>query len=217
MARDDAQAAPERILPTTRFRHDGLYLRFAGGLGILRDRAESGEGFRHPSSGEFKAFDGAGSGMAAATEVALGATPGGGFAIGGAIYTATVPSLEMDDTGVSEGRYDYELSQLALFALHADFYPDPEQGLHFQAGLGLAAYIAGMGFPVGQGQDARAHTSTGFGLMLGAGHEWWVAEQWSMGLLARMLYAWTGGVDPESLGWNHKTFAPTLMVTATYH
>jgi hypothetical protein len=206
-----------RIGPPGVYAHDGLYLRFAGGLGIGRDRAESSAGFEDITSGEDQSFDGAGSAFSAATEVAIGFTPIRGLVLGGAIYTATIPSLEIDDPGIGSGSYEYEVSQLAIFSPHIDFYLNPDRGLHFQGGFGFAAYIAGLAAPAAAGRETRAHTATGLGFMLGIGHEWWVGEQWSLGLLARVLYAWTEGSDPESITWSHKTLAPTALVTATYH
>jgi hypothetical protein len=206
-----------RIGPPGVREHDGLYLRFAGGLGIGRDRAESSEDFENIDTGDAESFDGAGSAFAAATEVAIGFTPLRGLVLGVAVYSATIPALELESTSIADGSYEYEVSQLAIFSPHVDFYLNPDRGLHFQGGFGFATYIAGQAYPSLDGPDARAHTATGLGFMLGVGHEWWVGDQWSLGLLARVLYAWTDGSDPESVDWSHKTLAPTAMITATYH
>ena len=206
-----------RVGPPGVYRHDGFYMRLAGGIGSGRDSAESSEDFDDFDTGEPTSFDAAGSGFAAATEIAVGFTTSFGLVLGAGVYTAVIPALEMDGATIGSGKYEFATSQLALFSPFADFYPDPDAGLHFQGGFGFAVYVAGQAYPATSGEDARAHTATGPGFMLGVGYEWWVAEQWSLGLLGRVLYAWTDGTDPESVSWSHKTLSPTLMVTATYH
>lgn len=206
-----------RVGPPGVYRHDGLYLRFAGGIGLGSNSSESSEDFSDVDSGEPASFVGEDSAFAAATEVALGFTAVPGLVVGVGIYTVVIPALEMEGVASGRGKYEFDTSQLALFSPFADFYVDPDAGLHFQAGFGLAAYVAGQAYPSGEGEGTRAHTGTGPGLMLGVGHEWWVAEQWSLGLLGRVLYAWTDGSDPEAVAWSHTTLSPTAMITATYH
>lgn len=196
--------------------HGGFYLRLAGGIGFGSDGAESGDSFENPKSGDPARYDARASGFAYATEIAVGFTALPGTVIGAGVYTVTLPSPTAGDVNLSPADYDFEVSQLALFAPHLDFYPMPERGLHFQAGVGVATLVMGQAIPT-QGPDARAHTAVGPGFMLGIGHEWFVGPEWSMGLCARMLYAWSSGTDPESVDWSHNTVAPTLMITATYH
>jgi len=33
--------------------------------------------------------------------------------------------------------------------------------------------------------------------MLGIGHEWWIGEQWSTGILVRATSGWVSGTDPS--------------------
>jgi hypothetical protein len=206
-----------RTEPPNKYRHDGFYLRLAGGIGIGRDSAESDARYETGRTPGLVAFEGAGSGFAAATEVAIGFTPVGGLVLGAGIYTATIPSLDAGPQPMGRGSYEWELSQLAIASPHVDFYLDPDRGLHFQGGFGLATYVTGEAKPSGSGAKARAHTGVGLGFMLGIGHQWWVAEQWSLGLIGRVLYAWTEGIDPEGVTWSHSTLAPSLLLAATHH
>ncbi|MEZ4220886.1 MAG: hypothetical protein R3B13_08150 [Polyangiaceae bacterium] len=198
--------------------HGGFYLRLAGGIGYASDGIESqGKDFKDVNSGAPTAFDARASGFAFATEIAVGFTPISGFVINAGVYTATMPSSTSSSNSVGRGDYEFALTQLALFAPGIDYYIWPTGGLHVQAAFGLSTIVMGQAYPAQDGDDARSHVSTGPGFMLGVGHEWFVGDEWSLGLGGRFLYAWGSGTDPESVGWDHHSYAPTLMVTATYH
>ena len=188
--------------PPKRHVHEGLFARFAGGFGGGRDAIEgTGEG----------GFSGTASGLALATEVALGFTPLRGFVLGGAIDTLTLPSPEASDGP------DFALTQLEQFGLFAAYYPDPRGGLHVQGGLGLAALVMGQGFARGGVAGTSAYTAIGIGGMLGAGHEWWIADEWGMGLLGRLLYASASASDSSGIEWSHSTLGWAILLSATYH
>ena len=197
--------------------HDGLYFRLGGGLGGMSDGID-GEGsalVRGSVTGE-SAFSGTASGFAYATELSIGFTPVSSLVLGGGIYTVTAPAPESDESGIA-GRYEFRLTQLELFALFGDYYVDANSGLHFQAGGGLCAMIMGQGTGKDEGPSTHAHTAVGPGLMLGGGYEWWIADQWGAGILARAIYGWSSGSDPKGVSWEHGTLGWSLMATATYH
>jgi hypothetical protein len=215
----------ELAAPPSRHRHDGLYLRLAGGIGTGFDSSE-GTGQLSRAGVAASGASGSVSGLTGATEIALGASPIAGLAMGGGIYTATITSPESDDVefGGATGagmRYGFTVTQLAMFAAFADVYPWPTQGFHVQGGAGLGTLVMGLGQPVAEGSAPtpilESHTGAGFGFMLGAGYEWWVSDEWSVGGLARLLYAWTSGSDRVGVAWSHQTGAVTLLLTATYH
>ncbi len=198
--------------------HGGFYLRLAGGIGFASDGIESqGQDFKDVETGEATGFDSRASGFAFATEIALGFSPFAGFAITGGAYTATMPSSTSSGNAVGRGDYEFELTQLALFAPGVDYYIWPTGGLHFQGAVGFATVVMGQAYPKNGGDDARSHTSVGPGFMLGVGHDWFVSDEWSLGIAGRFLYAWSSGPDPESVDWKHKSYAPSFMLTATYH
>jgi hypothetical protein len=197
--------------------HDGLYLRFAGGLGAMSDGVDgSGSYLSRGSVTEESDFSGSASGLAFATEIAIGFTPVASLVIGGGIYTITAPSPESDESGVAGG-YDFALTQLELFALFGDYYVNPRSGLHFQAGGGLCAMIMGQGSGKEEGPTTHAHTAVGPGIMLGGGYEWWIADQWSAGILGRAIYGWSSGSDPKGVTWEHGTLGWSLLASATFH
>jgi hypothetical protein len=208
---------PQRADP--RYRHDGFYFRYAAGLGLGRDIVDvTGADYEFaggsPTHNSMSAWAGA-------TEVAIGGTPMPGLVLGGGVYTMIMTSSEAKIRRAPSA-YAFAPSQLALFSAVVDYYFWEREGLHAQAGLGLASFVMGQGRPTVQPRDVpvrsvRAHTATGFGIVLGVGYEWWIAEQWGIGGLVRMLRGWTSGVDPTGVQWDHDSIAYSLLMTATYH
>jgi hypothetical protein len=171
---------------------------------------------------------GSAGGFAGATELAIGASPIPGWALGGGVYTTTIPSPSSDDLefDVLPGgqRYEFTLTQLALFAIFSDVYPMPDTGFHVQGGAGMAVLVMGLGTSTGslatsedRGPTTQAHTAVGPGMMLGLGYEWWIGNEWSLGALARFTYGWTSGDDGDGVSWDHQTGSMTLLAGFTYH
>jgi len=219
--KDDAKKdeRPEYALgdPAGLRTHDGFFFRLAGGLGAMSDAIDgSGSFLARGSLTGTNEFSGTASGLAFATEVSVGFTPVSSLVIGAGVYTATAPSPKSDESGVA-GKYEFKLTQLELFALFGDYYFGPHSGLHAQAGGGFGAMIMGQGTGQEGGPGTHAHTAVGPGLMLGGGYEWWVSEQWGMGLLGRAIYGWSSGSDPKGVSWEHGTLGWALLASATYH
>jgi hypothetical protein len=210
-----------RVADRSRRRHDGLYFRFAGGMGSAHDSMHSSGPLPTPFQFPFELtpLEGSGSAFSGVTELAFGLTPGPGVVLGVGAYTATIPRLKADVTDTNTGSYRFRLSQLAVIGPFMDWYVSPEGGLHFQGSPGVATYVAGAGDAQRQGPLAQAHTAVGFGFMLGVGYEWWIGDQWSLGLLGRFMYGATSGSDASGNGleWSHKTYVPALLISTTYH
>jgi hypothetical protein len=136
--------------------------------------------------------------------------------LGGGIYTATVETpFVYDGTGRPLPAEFRRPDTFSLIGIMGDLYPNPRRGLHLQAAAGLAALT---GFNPGSEYWRDRHVALGGGAMLGLGYEWWVGEQWGIGILARA----TVGALPEddSLGyrWFHFVAAwPSVLFTVTYH
>ena len=208
-----------RVAERSRHRHDGLYLRLAGGVGSAHDSMSSNHALptTRPLSFEPDKLVGSGSATAAVTELAVGFTPGAGFVLGVGSYTATLSGLVAEVRDQRTGSYDFRVSQLAVIGPFADWYLDPTSGFHVQVSPGVATYVAGAGEPRTEGPQAQAHTGLGFGLMVGAGYEWWIGDQWSFGFLGRFMYGSTSGTDDRRVGWTHSSYAPAALLSATYH
>jgi hypothetical protein len=90
--------------------------------------------------------------------------------------------------------------------LFADIYPDPTDGLHIQPFLGFGGLEASVNGNAG-GSDP-----TGLVLALGAGYDWWVGDEWSIGVMGRVAYA---PLSINDVGVS--VLAPAVLATFTYH
>jgi hypothetical protein len=211
------QVAERRALIDRRHLHDGLYARFAGGLGVGND-AFNARGGQFVVNGHDR-VSATTSGFCGATELAIGATPLLGLAIGAGVYGVIwpAPGSAVYDLGAT---YEFAASQMVLFAPFADWYAWPRRGWHLQGGIGVASYVMGQGVPhapPGAVPVARAHTALGYGFMLGIGHEWFVADQWSVGVLARVVRGWSQGNTPDGVAFGHDATGYSVLLSITYH
>jgi hypothetical protein len=195
--------------------HDGFYFRAGSGFGGFDERVRS-----ESSSVYGGKVIGRNRGIVTLGEFALGGTVAEGWVLGGGIYSADLLASTYRQSDGSSAlpppELDPGLRNLALIAPFVDYYPNPRQGFHFQAALGLATLT-----PRVFGDSATeqsTYLAVGGGLMFGAGHEWWVAEEWSIGVLARTTAAVVTGKDDADVRFTHIALtSPSLLVTLTYH
>ncbi len=201
-----------------RHKHDGWYLRLAGGIGLLRDAGEA-ENLRFEREGvePLELYDETASGTAALTELAVGYALTTGFVLALAVNTASAPSPSAPNPGVGTGDNDFRLTHLTVAGPMVDVYPVPTLGLHLQGLVGVGIGVVGETLLVPERPKLRSHTATGWGFGLGIGYEWWIADDWGLGLLARVNYASTSGPDVDSNDWSHGFLAPGLLLTLTYN
>ncbi len=219
----DAAPDPVRVTRTVRGGpryHDGLYARLGFTIGgtsdtMTSDRARLGD------FGTYRGVEVKHDGVTPGTHLAIGFTPIAGLALAGSLETATIVAGESDSFrfrggSVSDG-YVFKTAQLELIGLLVDWYPWPEKGFHVQASPGFAVFIAGQGDTPANAPRLRAHTATGWGSGFGVGYEWWIGDEWGLGLLGRVLYASVSGQDAPGNEWSHRMLAAAIGVTATYH
>jgi opacity protein-like surface antigen len=182
--------------------HDGFFLRMELGAGYLM--------MPGTLEGGSSSLDVDISGMGGLGGLLLGGTPADGLVIGGGSLASVVskPTIKVGDF---EDEADDDLS-LSLLGPFVQYYPDPTGGLHFELLLGYASAS-------GTDDDAD-EAATGFGVSAGVGHEWWVSEEWSLGVAGRFHYA---NVKYESDSGNttitqkYNAMVPGVVFTATYH
>ncbi len=182
--------------------HDGGYVRLAlGGGGIFSTIKDTN--------------DATVSAGAVALEIAFGGTPFPGFVVGGGIFgasTASQPSLSQGGKTVTIDR-----ATVSMLGLFVDWYPNPKDGWHVQGAVGPTA------LQLTAQAGGNSLNGTGFGALVGGGYEWFVSEQWSIGILGRLQYASpsvsfsTGTTTLTSTKYESSTWAPALMFAATYH
>lgn len=200
------------------YTHDGFYLRMGIGVGaVVLGNAGADDDTTLSTGG-------------AAIEFGMGGTVGNGFVIGGRLMGVGGQSLELESPEGSTnvpGGLTYSTVQL-----FADWYVDPESGLHIEGALGPV----GLSYDptVGEDDDYRNdddETIDGFGGSLGVGWEGWIGEQWSLGGMFRLNWATFAGdvsASSDDRVLNSTAFgdgdtgriiavAPMLMLTGTFH
>jgi len=198
--------------------HDGLYLRLGAGLGYGVDSIGS-----DPLPVVGGKVDGTASGLAGASELAVGWSLARGFVLGGGLYSAFLFSPKATNVTVtvpivgqvSGGEIDFDASSFHVFGPFADYYFNAEEGLHLQAGLGFAWLTAGDGHTKPGDVRLAGTGGSGFGLMLGFGDEWWISDSFSLGALARVTMGFMSGDDANGITWHHNAYAPALLFVAT--
>lgn len=175
------------------YTHDGFYLQLDGGLGYYHMSASQG------------AADLSFSGVTSASAFLLGGSIAPGFVIGGGVVTDYVfsPKAKLNDRDLGTGPTHQYLFGIGPFV---DFYPDPHKGLHFQGMVGYGGVESSF-----EG-DVSGNDPTGLLLSFGGGYDWWVAREWSIGVMGRFIYA---PLSYNDVGFT--TIAPALLATFTYH
>jgi hypothetical protein len=176
--------------------HDGFYLRLATGFGGSY-RTVQMEGYDPGVTL---------SGVSSVGELALGYALGPGRIVGLGWYSGTLVVTARDyhiDQPMPPATMSDDADDFDVIGPFTDLYFDAQGGFHLQLALGVAAL-----------PDARL----GGGAMLGLGYEWWVSDQWSLGVLGRVT-ATTPAIEERSgARWVHGPAAsPSLLFTATWN
>jgi hypothetical protein len=212
-----APAPPPRIEPPGVHEHDGFYAHFGLGFGAYTNTVSTDD--RVNAAGQPEEIDGVITGFATVSEVAIGGTVASGFALGFGIYSTTLYTStftpEDENAPIAPARVQRP-ENFALAGLFGDWYFNPHKGVHLQMALGFAT-LTGLNPESPRGVPDR-DPAIGGGLMLGIGHEWWVGEQWGIGVLGRLTAGVLTETDDADVRWLHLPVAfPTMLVTATYH
>lgn len=185
--------------------HDGFYFRAGMGAGYLSNSVSFDP---DPAQGDVSQ---AGAGVAGM--LLLGGTVADGLVLGGGnmgahFFKPTVTTGNVD----SDPEGDFAVNIVGPFV---SWYPDPKQGLHGLLMLGFAT--------AADGNDATSGAATGFGLGLGVGYDFWIGEEWSLGVLGRFQYqslstssrALVSGAGTVDVTYD--AMVPALLATITYH
>lgn len=186
--------------------HDGFYLRLGTGFGSYSETLRR--------SGEDN--DTLITGITSAGEWTLGGTIRPGLIIGGGVFSATTLASDRVVRGstppgdIVDARGDF-----AIVGPFFDYYFDPRKGLHVEGALGIANV---RGLSIESGSFDKDHIAVGFGMVAGFGYEWWVSNEWSIGILGRLSAAVAASKDDNDNRWWHLVGAsPSVLFTATYN
>jgi hypothetical protein len=188
--------------PTAR-RHDGFYLRIGLGIGYADVR----------SSAEDVDFEVKYSGYGPSWEFLLGGTPGGGVVVGGGFLSQDISDPKIEAELAFEGIETESDDALGIGILgpFIDWFPDESGGAHVGAMFGVG--VIGLR----EGPDDDDDPSSGWGASLWSGYDFWVANQWSMGALARAQYLSTKREFPQDIVIRDRGWSFQLLFTALHH
>jgi hypothetical protein len=193
--------------------HDGFYLRMSAGAASLQIRRAT-----ERSDGSVSvAYAGNGSRLGGAslfTELSVGGTPWHGFVLCGTLLGNGLPITELKVASGSR----IDLGTPLVFAMlgpSIDVYPDRFRGFHAGGGVGLATSTAGV-------KDPIFSTIGGFGpgITLTFGYDFWIGDDWSLGLAARGVVAYISGQQESNtvVGRERDTASTgSIALTVLYH
>lgn len=193
--------------------HDGFYLRFASGFSVLDEWLQSGEV-------DGNSIEARNRGITTLSDFAIGGTVAPGLVVGGGIYSldliASTLRVKQSSVGPIPAEVDPGLRALSLFAPFVDWYPSVRGGFHVQGAIGFATLVPRVfGHPA---TSESKYSALGGALVLGTGYEWWIADEWSIGVLSQLGVRLLRGEDESGRSWTHLiTNSPALCVSLTYH
>jgi hypothetical protein len=118
------------------------------------------------------------------------------------------------DVRTDEGTLEGE-SGFGLIGPFLDWYPNPSAGFHVVFALGVARGYLELETPL---EEVRTD-GAGFGASLGAGHEWFLSNDFSLGAMVQADYVQITlkgeNPVPDSKTW--QTWSPTLLAAGTFH
>ncbi len=182
--------------------HDGFYFRGATGLGYTSSSISVSPDTAGLGSGSL-------GGVSIGFDAWFGGSPIPGLAIGGGLTGYDVPSPKFKLGGQTATYNGSET--LSVLALFGDYYFDPNAGMHLEGIVGFAA----LGLQAANGETSSNNPS-GLALGLGFGNDWWVSDEWSIGVLGRFIYAPLSYSAGGATG-KYSTITPALMATFTYN
>jgi hypothetical protein len=199
--------------------HDGFYLRIALGAAWLSTSFDSQD-----SKFSQVGVSGRASAFGVAFDLMIGGTIAPGLVLAGGLLTNSTGAGRSEDFSADgsevlpgDAAVTWEGIGFGFIGPVVDWYVDPTAGFHAMAGLGVTFLNAERGV-ADDVTVLEKHDSAGVGGVLGAGYEFWIANQWSLGATARFTYASLTGADPDgNATFSHTLMAPALLMTGTYH
>lgn len=164
--------------------HDGFFLQMDLGAGPMSSSASSG------------GFDVELSGTAAQFSMAIGGAVVPNFIVAGHLWGASVSSPDVKVNGQSFGSVSDSTLSLSGIGVNLTYYFMPIN-IYVSATPSIAGLSVKQG---GQTFDAK----NGFAIRLAAGKEWWVSDNWGLGLNLQFAHSSNEdqGTNPPTWGTN---------------
>jgi hypothetical protein len=208
----DSQAEPRA--------RDGFYVQLTTGFGLPHFAITADDS--NPGATDHYASSQSGLSTGGSLLVGLPLRPGIVLGVGGLATLSFTGNPTVTRNGQPWELVDVQEQSFLFMGIvgpFVDIYPSSTLGWHVQALVGYAqvSYAQITQNPFFDG------TPGGIGLMAGVGHDWWVNDHWSIGVLARVTYASTHLAPtpyPDGIGSaaEHNTVvSPSLEASFTYH
>jgi hypothetical protein len=189
---------------TPRF-HDRFYLRLSLGGGTMgtSGNLDPDNGVTFETRGGCVAFD-----------VAIGGTPAPGFVIGGdyAFQMAFRPHFKTSSSSFSFEDDASANTVFGLFGFFVDWFPEPRGGFHVGGTLGFAV----LSVANENGNFDNSVSENGIGGALRVGYDFWISNQWSVGVLGQFVGGRVSG-DSNSVNERDTVSSFAVLFTALYH
>jgi hypothetical protein len=194
--------------------HNGFYLRMSGGVGALTV-ARSTE--RDGSQGSL-AYAGDSStvgGTSIFAELSVGGTPFRRVVVAGTLLGNNLPAAGLELASGSR----LDLGSPLWFAFvgpTVDIFPVPSAGFHVGAGAGWTVATAG----VAQDRVFDTIGGGGAGVTLSLGYDFWVGDDWSLGVIGRGVIARIRGEEQSTnaVAREYDTVSSlSIAATALFH
>lgn len=188
LAAATAQAQPRAGVRT----HDGFFLQMDLGLGGFGTSAEQG-------GTEMELSGGAGQ-----FSIGVGGAVTPNFILAGQLWGVSAPDPTVELNGADLGEADGTVS-LSGIGVQAVYYFMP-----INLFISVTPSITQVSFDDG---TATGETETGFGLKFAVGKEWWVSDNWAVGLNGQLAYSSNddkgAGAPTWGTGWFGVAFSAT--------
>lgn len=188
--------APAPIVPRSYRLHDGFYARASVGFGTLSANFDDD----HVSDRDLS-----GSGLGLGMQLMLGGSPSPGLAVGGALLAHGAFPAEFERSATATQDRSLAVGILGPFI---DGFPVATKGWHLGGMLGLAlANVEGS-------SSDQVSATRGLGGAAWFGHDFWVADEWSVGPMLQLAATVTRDGDSDT---GASTFSLLLLFTALRH
>jgi hypothetical protein len=209
LAGDDGLLEEEK--PRGYHRHDGGFIRFGYGPGWFNGSYDGN--FRASANGVSVPASVGLTGLGLSAEFVGGGAPVPGFVLAArvALTVAVEPEALLSDVGGTDKTADDMVIPFTGFLM--DVYPDPELGIHFFGTVGVT--MAEVGGP----DELGDQSFVGVGYGGGIGFEGWIADEWSLGVQARIDAAYMAGEETD-VDDDVDTFTmvnPTIQMAFTFN
>lgn len=196
--------------------HDGFYVRVSSGFGAWSERLGSEDSDVYGGQ-----IIGRSTGVAYVSDISVGGTPTRGLVVAAALQTtellASTYRQTEDSVSLPPSELDPGLRTLFTFGPQFIWYPNEHGGFNAEAGIGLAFLTPSDASTLNR-DDGEVYAAGGGALTLGIGQQFWVTEQFSVGVRGRFQGVVVFGEDAQGVRFQHSIGAsPSVLFDIAYH